>query len=135
MGSDGHGHAHGRAEFTSTSDGLAKGVLELSLSLEMKATIRESRARQGGRTVSDHYRVRFTPTMPVVLSRARRTLRPACIEQRPEETSLRTARRLISEIQDAGMRTTRQISVNSPWGMTLAGRQMLPALVRRVNIP
>ena len=42
---------------------------------------------------------------------------------------------MISEIQDAGMRTTRQISVNSPWGMTLAGRQMLPALVRRVNIP
>ena len=134
MDSDGHVYHHGRIEFTSKSIRLADGVRELVPSLGMKATVRESRARQGGRTVSDHYRVRFTPTMPVATLPRKVDVAAASIEQRREEASLRIARRLIDKVQNAGMRTTRCISVHSPWGMMLVGRQMLPALVRRVNV-
>ena len=135
MDSDGHVYAHGRAEFTSTSSGLAEGVRELVLSLGMKATLRESRARQGVRTVSAHYRVRFTPTMPVATLPRKVDVSTACIEQRPGEASQRIARRRIDGVRDAGMRSTRCISVNSQWGMMLVGQQMLPALVRRSNLP
>ena len=61
MNSDGHVYARGRVEFTSKSPRLAGGARELALSLGMKATVRKSRARQGVRNVSEHYRVRFSP--------------------------------------------------------------------------
>ena len=135
MDSDGHVYPNGRAEFTSKSIRLAEGVRELALSLGMKATVRESGERGVERKVSKHYRVRFTPTMPVATLPRKVDVATAFIERRPKDVSLRVARRRIDAVQDAGMRATRCISVDSKWGMMLVGRQMLPALVRRAEIP
>ena len=133
--SDGHIYANGRAEFTSKSIRLAEGVQELALSLGMKATIRESGERGVERRVSRHYRVRFTPVLPVATLPRKVDVATAFMERRPKDVLLRIARRRIDSVRDAGMRTTRCISVDSPWGMVLVGRQMLPALVRRSETP
>ena len=131
--SDGHVYAKGTVEFTSKSIRLAEGVRELALSLGMKATVRESRERGVERRVSKHYRVRFTPTMPAATLPRKADVATELIMRRPKDASLRIARRRISEVQEAGIRTTRCISVDSQWGMMLVGRQMVPALVRRAN--
>ena len=133
--SDGHIYANGRAEFTSKSIRLAEGVQELALSLGMKATIRESGERGVERRVSRHYRVRFTPILPVATLPRKVDVATAFMERRPKDVLLRIARRRIDSVREAGMRTTRCISVDSPWGMVLVGRQMLPALVRRSETP
>ena len=66
MDSDGHVYPDGRAEFTSKSIRLAEGVRELALSLGMKATVQGNHQKEEWtERVSKHYRVRFTPTMPV----------------------------------------------------------------------
>ena len=133
--SDGHVYASGKAEFTSKSVRLAEGVRELALSLGMKATVRESGERGVERRVSRHYRVRFTPTLPVATLPRKVNIPTAFIKRRPNGATRRIARRRIDEVQDAGMHTTRCISVDSQWGMVLVGRQMLPALVRRTETP
>lgn len=133
--SDGHVYANGRAEFTSKSHSLAHGVVELVLSLGMKATVRISRARRGSRKVAEHYRVRFTLTLPVATLPRKVNIATAFIERRPNGVTRRIARRRIDEVQDAGMHTTRCISVDSQWGMVLVGRQMLPTLVHRAATP
>ena len=133
--SDGHIYANGRAEFTSKSIRLAEGVRELALSLGMKATVRESPERGVERRVSKHYRVRFTPTMPVATLPRKADVATEFIMRRPKDASVKIARRRISAVQEAGIRTTRCISVDSQWGMMLVGRQMVPALVRRANYP
>ena len=114
---------------------IAEGVRELALSLGMKATVREAMASLGGERNFDYYRVRFTPTMPVATLPRKAGVATAFIERRPREAALRIARRRIDAVQDAGMHTTRCISVDSQWGMVLVGRQMLPALVRRAETP
>ena len=135
MDSDGHVYANRRAEFTSKSISLAEGARELVLSLRMKATVKESGERGVKRRVSKHYRVRFTPTMPVATLARKADVATEFIMRRPRGASLRIARRLIGAVLDAGIRTTRCISVDSQWGMMLVGRQMVPALVRRANAP
>ncbi len=82
-----------------------------------------------------HYRVRFTPTMPVATLPRRADVAVEFIKRRPKDASVKIARRRISAVQEAGIRTTRCISVDSQWGMMLVGRQMVPALVRRANYP
>ena len=131
--SDGHVYADGAVEFTSKSIRLAEGVKELALSLGMKATVRESRERGVERRVSRHYRVRFTPILPVATLPRKVGVATAFMERRPKDVLLRIARRRIDSVQEAGIRTTRCISVDSQWGMMLVGRQMVPALVRRAN--
>lgn len=68
-----------RVEFTSTSEVLALGVLELVRSLGFKATLLRGRARLGGRDVGPKFRVCFTAgTRPVFwLPRKLALLRPA----------------------------------------------------------
>ena len=135
MDSDGHVYANGRAEFTSKSISLAEGFRELVLSLGMKATVRESVATRDGRGVFDCNRVRFTPTMPVATLPRKVEVATAFIGRRPRGASLNIARSRIVAVRNAGIRTTRCISVDSRWGMMLVGRQMLPALVRRTETP
>ena len=130
MDSDGHVYAHGRVEFTSKSLRLADGVRELALSLGMKATVRKSPARQGMRNVAEHFRVTFTPSMPVATLPRKVDIVTKFIEKREQEGMYRTNRRSIRAVILDGMRITRGISVDSPWGMMLGGRQMVPILTR-----
>ena len=135
MDSDGHVYPHGLAEFTSTSVRLADGVRELALSLGMKATTKKSKARQGGRNVAEHYRVRFAPTMSVVTLPRKTDLGNTFMARRPKGAIPKTARRSIRSVTLVGLRATRCISVDSPLGMMLVGRQMLPLLSGRGSRP
>ena len=135
MDSDGHVYPHGRAEFTSKSVRLADGVRELALSLGMKATKKKSKARQGGRNVAEHYRVRFAPTMPVATLPRKSDVGNTFLDRRPKGSIPQTARRSIRSVTLVGLRATRCISVDSPLGMILVGRQMLPLLSGRGSRP
>ena len=135
MDSDGHVYPHGRAEFTSKSLRLADGVRELAISLGMKATVKESKARQGGRNVAEHLRVRFAPTISVVTLPRKTDVGNTFMARRPKGAIPRTARRSIRSVTLVGLRATRCISVDSPLGMVLVGRQMLPLLSGRGSRP
>ena len=135
MDSDGHVYRHGWAEFTSKSLRLADGVRELALSLGMKATVRKSPARQGMRNVAEHFRVRFTPSMIVATLPRKADILTHFIERKGQEAISQTARRSIRAVKLIGVGTTRSISVDSTWGMLLAGQQMAPVLTGRGNRP
>ena len=135
MDSDGHVYRHGWAEFTSKSLRLADGVRELALSLGMKATVRKSPARQGMRNVAEHFRVRFTPSMTVATLPRKADILTHFIQRRGQESISQTARRSIRAVKLIGVGTTRCISVDSTWGMLLAGQQMAPVLTGRGNRP
>ena len=55
----------GQAEYTSISDSLSRGVLELALTLGLKATRKRGEAQLNGLRISDKWRVTFTPTLAV----------------------------------------------------------------------
>ena len=63
MDSDGHIDQRGLAEYTSISVKLARGVLELALTLGQKAVLGQGVATLDGRVISDKWRVCFTPTV------------------------------------------------------------------------
>ena len=121
-------YAHGKAELTSKSPRLADGARELALSLGMKATVKKSKARQGVGNVSAHYRVRFSPTMTVATLPRKADVATRFIHRKVQKAMSQTVRRSIRSVKLVGLGTTRCISVDSPWGMMLAGRQMVPLL-------
>ena len=64
MDSDGHiDKRGGMAEYVSTSEKLARGVLELALTLGQKASISKGDAMLRGERISDRWRICFTPTI------------------------------------------------------------------------
>ena len=128
--SDGHVYSKGRVEFTSISQQLAEGALETVLSLGMRGTMRKGKARLNGVITSDNFRVTFTPSMPVATLPRKVDIVTKFIEKRAQEGMYRTTRRSIRAVTLDGMRITRGISVDSPWGMMLGGRQMVPILTR-----
>ena len=65
MDSDGCVDHRGQAEFTSISEVLSRGVLELALTLAQKATRRKGDAKLYGIRISDKWRVTFAPTIHV----------------------------------------------------------------------
>ena len=132
MDSDGTIGEQGRAEYTSKSERLARGVLELALSLGQKATLRRGDAKLYGRRISDKWRVFFGPTLNVVsLPRKADRLREF-LEMRRATPLSRLAQRYIREVVPAGMAATSGISVDSSL-LVLAGRQMVP--VRTTSMP
>ena len=128
--SDGHVYSKGRVEFTSISQQLAEGALETVLSLGMRGTMRKGKARLNGVITSDNFRVTFTPSMPVATLPRKVDIVTKFIEERAQEGMYRATRRSIRAVTLDGMRITRGISVDSPWGMMLGGRQMVPILTR-----
>ena len=65
MDFDGYIADRGVAEYTSISHQLARGVLELPLTLGQKAVLGKGVATLYGRVISDKWRVLFTPTIYV----------------------------------------------------------------------
>ena len=63
MDSDVHIDDRGLAEYTSISHSLARGVLDLALTLGQKAVSKMGVATLDGRVISDKLRVLFTPTI------------------------------------------------------------------------
>ena len=131
MDSDGHVDSRGWAEFTSISYELARGVLELALTLGQKATLHRGRATLKGRFISDKFRVFFAPTLMVVgLPRKILRLEPA-LKYRAQVPLPRTAQRYIYSVTPAGRMRTTCIVVDSPSRLILAGRSLIPTLTPR----
>jgi Phage terminase large subunit (GpA)/LAGLIDADG-like domain len=94
MDTDGCVGTHGRCEFTSCLKTLAYGVLELALSLGLKAKIKKSKSKLNGRVIGDKFRITFCAdnSQPIFkLSRKQNRLRhPSEIEQGKRQRGHRT---------------------------------------------
>lgn len=119
MDTDGHAALDGGCEFDNTSERLARDVLELALSLGLKATILEGAAKLNGVEVSRKWRVRFTTSLPVFgLTRKLERLNPA-----PRRTN---AFRYLVACERVDSVPTRCIAVDSPTRQYLAGTSLIP---------
>ena len=119
---------NGAAQFTSVNERLARGFLELALSMGRKATISQGEAKLDGRTISPGWNVQYTPTiMPVSLARED-------IAHRQGPRLSRVGQRYIRTVTPAGTAPTTCITVDSPSGLFLAGRAMVPTHNTRVAI-
>ena len=134
MDSDGHFELERRpAEFTSTSQTLAKGTHELSLSLGQKATMRERDAVLHRRWISDAWRVCFTPSR-VLASLPRKAARATRLLERRQHVILpRTVQRYIRSVVPVTEHPTTCLFVDSPCRMLLVGESMIP--VRTSGLP
>ena len=134
MDSDGHIEPERRpAEFTSTSQTLAKGTHELSLSLGQKATMREGDAVLHRRRISGKWRICFAPSM-VVASLPRKADRAARLLATRQQAKLaRTVQRYIRSVAPVREHPTTCLHVDSPCRMLLVGECMIP--VRTSGLP
>ena len=134
MDSDGYFQfERGLAEFTSTSEILAKGTCELSLSLGQKATMREGDAMLDGRWISAKWRVCFAPSR-VVASLPRKADRAMMgLGTRPYAALPRTRQRYIRSVTPATEHSTTCLLVDSSCRMLLVGEPMIP--VRTSGLP
>ena len=135
MDSDGHVDHRGQAEYTSISEKLALGVLELALTLGQKATIHPGKATLNGKVVSDKFRILFAPTIRVMwlLQKAARLERP--LRYREQAAFPRPGQRYIKSVMPTGYRSTTCITVDSPSRMVLAGTSMIPTLTPSPGSP
>ena len=134
MDSDGYiDEIRGVAEFTSTSETLAKGVRELLLTLGQKPTLSKEKATLYGVFISYKWRVHFTPTiMAVSLPRKAQGL-TELLEARSARRLTRLNQRYIRDVKPMGVRPTICLAVDSHSGMFLAGEHMIPVQSRRVS--
>ena len=127
MDSDGHiAFRDGLAEFTSTSEPLARDTFELAISLRQKATISKGNAMLEGRWISYKWRITFAPTDMVVSLPRKVDILKRFLEIRMRPNLPRTIQRYIRSVEDAGINPTTCIIVDSPCRMLLAGRHMIP---------
>ena len=111
----------GGIEFRSVSQGLAGETLELALSLGQKAIMSPvgNRLENTLENKPDEWRVVFQPTTEDV------SLYPFIGKSR-ETPATETQVRSILSVEPAGATLTTCITVDSPSGLFLAGRQMVP---------
>jgi replicative DNA helicase len=125
MDTDGSASSGARSmcEFSVTSKPLADGTMELLHSLGILARIKESHAKLNGRVTGLRYRITFTPWFnPFSLKRkaARVNLNPARLRKGLSKL------RFITDILSNGVHNVRCIAVDSPSGLYLAGKSMIP---------
>lgn len=120
MDTDGHCTDRGHSEFTTTRKELLDGVLELVLSLGIKAVAREGIAMLNGRTIGPKWRIKFVTDLP--------TFRLPRKLDRQKRIGFRGphARRYIVDCRPIESVPVRCISVSSPSRCYLAGRTMIP---------
>ena len=123
---------NGHAEYTTTSEKLAHGVLELLLSLGQKATMTTSCAKLEGRKISDKWRIIFSPSIQATSLPRKKAAQAPYLENR--NSLVRADQRYIRNVKPAGVRKTTCITVDSPSGLFLAGREMIPTHNTRVAI-
>jgi DNA translocase FtsK/SpoIIIE-like protein/LAGLIDADG DNA endonuclease family protein len=120
LDTDGYCDRYGKAEFTTTSQELARGVLELVLGLGYKATLRSKPCRGRSEATSTAFAVAFTPHEPVFrLSRKLARQRQA----RPTSTA---RQRYIVDVRPIESVPVRCIQVSSPSRLYLASRSCIP---------
>ncbi len=116
----------GQAEFTSISEHLSRGALEVALSLGQKANRRKGDAMLYGRRTSDQWRVTFAPTICVFSLPRKAAVLKGHLERRGHVKLPRVVQRYIRSVEPAGADSTVCIVVDSPTRMFLAGEQMIP---------
>jgi replicative DNA helicase len=121
MDTDGTISIFGRAEFSSSSECLARDVHELIAGLGMVPWFRVGRARLNGVDCGPHYRVGFMPTDMPVFRLARKLARQRVLRDRAAARE-----RSISEIRLVPSVPVRCIQVDSPNHLYLAGRACVP---------
>lgn len=119
MDTDGHCTKSGQCEFDNTNYALIQGVMELVLSLGIKATICPGVAKIKGRVIGPKWRIKFVTTFQVF--RLGRKLRRQKLKIRQT-----AQRRYIVSVEKVLDRPMRCIAVDSPSHLYLAGRQMIP---------
>jgi len=121
MDSDGHIDNLGHAEYVSTREELAFGVLELVTGLGLTPRLTQDRATFGGIDCGPRYRVRFKPTeLPIF--RLERKLR----RQRLTRPHAGVRSRFIVSITPVPTVPVRCIQVDAPHHLYLAGRACIP---------
>jgi deoxycytidine triphosphate deaminase len=118
MDSDGSVDAYGRCEFSSNSELLADGVVELAASLGFRPVKTKDRATLYGIDHGPRYRVRYTPDRPVF--RLPRKLSRLRIGMRHHRF------RAIVDVHEVPDVPVRCIQVDSPTGLFLAGQGFIP---------
>jgi len=121
MDTDGHLSRGRYAEFCSTNQRLAEGVLELVRSLGMKPVLYEDRARLSGRDCGPRFRVHFTATSQVFRLRRKADAWRDCAARRTA-----TLHRRIVSVDPVASVPVRCIQVDSPSHLFLAGEAMVP---------
>ena len=127
MDSDGYiDDVGGKAEFTSTSERLARATLELLLTLGQKPTLGRGDATLDGRIIGDKWRVHFSPTlMAVSLPRKVERLAPF-LETRKAPALSRLDQRYIRSVEPEGTADTSCLEVDSDSGLFLSGTHLVP---------
>jgi phage terminase large subunit-like protein len=123
MDTDGSISKAGECEFCNTNRRLAEGFTELAISLGLKATFKESVATLGGVAVGPKYRVVFTPLAPMKVFRLSRKQERV---KSPPKMAARSRTRQIVSCDPVASVPVRCIQVESPDGMFLAGRSLIP---------
>lgn len=119
MDTDGSITDYGRCEFTSINDVLARGVLELCLSLGIKAKMIHGRATLRGKDCGPKFRITFTTSKPVFrLSRKLQYIK--------SNLSPVTGNRYITACIEVDSVPVKCIAVDSPSHLYLAGEAMIP---------
>ena len=119
MDTDGHITSYGRCEFTSTRAVLALAVLELCLSLGIKAKLIHGRSTLRGRDCGPKFRITFTTARPVF-----RMLRK--LQFIKSKLSPVTGNRYITACVEIDSVPVKCIAVDSPSHLYLAGHAMIP---------
>ena len=124
---------NGVAEYTSISERLARGVLELLLTLGQKATMTRvvDGAKLYGRIICDDWSVNFSPTIMAVSLPRKVGKLAGPLERRTAPALSRLDQRYIRGVEPHGVGPTTCMAVNSHSGLFLAGRQMIPVSARR----
>ena len=120
MDTDGSIFEHaGNCEFTSVNKRLADDVLELALSMGIKATMITGVAKLNGRDCGVKYRIRFTTAMQVFRL-------PRKAEKNVRARKLRVDHRFIVAVRPVKSVPVRCITVDSPNALYLCSRAFIP---------
>ena len=119
MDTDGTAGEDGRCEFTCVNPVLSSGVWGLALSLGLKATMCEGRAKLNGRDCGPKYRITFTAPFPVF------HLKRKADRQKPQ-VRMTTRSRYIVSCEPCESVPVKCIQVERPDGMYLAGKTLIP---------
>lgn len=119
MDTDGTVLPDGQCEFYTTNPRLAQDIYELLVSLGIKCSIVEGRAKLNGKDCGPKYRIKFCPDFPVF--RLERKLS----KQRFGKSQTRRFRYIV-EVRPVSSEPVRCVQVDSPSHLYLAGRAMIP---------
>ena len=120
MDTDGSVQPDESCEFMVVNEALANGVLDLLVSLGVKARIQYAEATLNGRFISPKYRIYFIPPKGVSVFRL-----PRKAERQTGEHRTEAYRRYIVDIQEVESVPTKCIYVDNPTSLYLAGRNLI----------